>query len=130
MKKLTGLLVLLLMFSGCAKSITKLSMDYKTSSDAIREFATITAEDWEFGTGMIIGALGTKVLPVWVYEELATVSRAFDSDTEEIDDYILGYMIGLRFRLATPIIEAAIEKYAPGLMQIREVLAVLTFLGG
>jgi len=131
MRKLILFVMAGLLLSGCATSIKDMSVDYTDSSTAIREFAKISAADWQMGTGIIMGALGKEALPSWVYTEIGMVNMFIESyGADELDDYMLGYMFGLRLRLASPIIRAAIEQYAPGIMDIKEVIGVLTFLGG
>ncbi|MBU2051325.1 MAG: hypothetical protein KKH61_20450, partial [Gammaproteobacteria bacterium] len=127
MKKLI-LLSLIILMSGCAASIRDLTADYQESSSAVREFATITAEDWKLGTGIILGAIDKSLLPSWVEEEILAMNAKIDAGP--LNDFDLGYMVGLRLRLGSPILKAAIEQYAPGILGIKEVASVLSFLGG
>jgi hypothetical protein len=128
MRRLSLLVVSILFLSlGCASSIIDLTKNYQASSTAVREFATISAKDWKLGTGIIMGALGQDALPQWVSLEITRVNTWITDGP--LDDYQLGYTVGLRLRLAAPVIRAAIQQYAPQLMSIKEVVAVMAFIG-
>jgi hypothetical protein len=114
--------------SACASNIQDITDKYTSSSLAVKQFAKITSQDWLFGSGIIQGALQEPMLPKWVFEELQKVDKWF-LDGKELNDWELGYLVGLRIRLAAPIIKAAIEQYAPGILSITEVGAVLAFIG-
>ena len=130
MKRLIWLLIIAFLFlPGCATSIAKISKDYSESSDALRGFAAISAKDWMFGSGMIRGAIDPDMLPIWVNEAFDEIDKWFEDNQGELTDYQQGYLLGLRARLSTPIIQAAIEQYAPGLLNIKEVISVLAFIG-
>ena len=112
---------------GCGTSIQTLNQNYATMSADVKEFAKITSQDWLFGSGIIQGALPDYALPAWVFDELKTVDGW--AEAGEFSEWQLGYMIGVRFRLAGPIVKAGIEQYAPHLLGVTEVAAVLAFLG-
>ena len=128
MKKLFVVMMVVFFTMGCTGSIKNMSQSYSENSQVLQEFAKITAEDWLFGSGIIQGALGKDLLPVWVFDELTKIDTWF-RDHEELDNFQLGYIFGVRIRMASPIIKAAIEQYAPGLFYIQEVSAVLAFIG-
>ena len=127
MKRIIVILCLLVLTGGCAASIDNLSANYTESSAAVHQFAKITAQDWLLGSGMLAGALPADSLPAWFFEEMQKVDDW--ARAGEFDDWQLGYMMGLRVRLAGPAIKGMIEQYAPALTGITEVAAVLSFLG-
>jgi hypothetical protein len=130
MKKalLVGVLVLSLGLTACAASIQKATANYSEGSAAVKEFARITAQDWLFGSGIIQGALQEPMLPAWVFSELQKVDQWF-LEGKTLTDWEMGYIVGLRLRLAAPVVKAAIEQYAPGILNYAEVAAVLAFIG-
>lgn len=140
MKKLSILLIpLLFLLFGCStfqskQSIDQFTKDYETNSESVRKLAKVTSKDWVLGAGLIMGSLSQDQMPIWVYEELMTVTEWFmadgkyNSDTE-LNDYQLGYIVGLRFRLFGPIVKAFIEIYMPNLLQVAEVASFLLFFG-
>jgi hypothetical protein len=130
MKKALVIVVLVSMvgLAGCASSITSLNDRYTESSVALKQFAKITAQDWLFGSGIIQGALQEPMLPAWVFTELQKVDSWF-IEGKDLTDWEMGYIVGVRLRLAAPVIRAAIEQYAPGILAYTEVGAVLAFIG-
>ncbi len=139
MKRLIIFLILSIFFIGCSaiqtkQSIDKFTSDYETSSGAVRKLAEVTSKDWVLGAGLIMGSLSQDQMPIWVYEELMSVTGWFMTDGKynldiELNDYQLGYIIGLRFRLFGPVVRAFIEIYMPNLLQIAEVASFLIFFG-
>ena len=129
MKRLSFIFVALLIVGlmGCSHNINTLSDNYATSSAAVKHFAEITAGDWLFGSGIIQGAIPESAVPAWVFAELRKVDEW--AERGEFTEWELGYMIGARFRLTGPVIKSAIEQYAPQLLGINQVTAVLAFLG-
>jgi len=127
MKRLI-LLIGVFVLVGCAGSIQEISKNYSESSQAVKEFAKISVQDWLFGSGIIQGALEQDKLPSWVFAELKKIDKWVK--TGDLTEFQHGYIVGIRLRMASPIIKAAIEQYAPGLLNIREVITVLSFLGG
>jgi len=126
--KLLLITALVLAVMGCAHGINTISENYAETSQAVKDFAKISAQDWLFGSGVIQGALPEDNLPSWVYDELQKVDAWCESG-EVLTEHQLGYTVGLRLRLAGPIIRAAIEQYAPVLLNIPEVVLVLSFIG-
>lgn len=125
---LISLVILLSVFSGCATTIMDIQEDYISASASMKDFARITASDWMFGAGIIQGALPSDALPAWVSDEIGKVCLWTYMEGWP-SEYQLGYMTGLRFRLAGPIIRSAIEQYRPGLLDIREVASFLMLFG-
>ena len=123
-----ALIFLMVTVVSCASSIKSFSENYSETVTAVKDFSVITSKDWLFGSGVIRGALPTEVLPSWVYDELDKVDEWFTS-SNDLTDSQLGYIVGIRLRLAGPIIKAAINQYAPGILSIAEVSAVLAFIG-
>ena len=129
MKKSAIILTVFLMF-GCASSIMDARDDYGEMSVALRDISTLAAKDWVFASGMIQGALDSTMMPSWVFDELKMVDAWFvDGDNTELTSHQLGYINGLRMRLTGQLMRGAIEQYAPQLLGIREVAAVLSFIG-
>ncbi len=122
------LIILVLGLMACAGSIQNMNDEYSKNSIALKQFARITATDWLFGSGIIQGALQEPMLPAWVFVELKKVDAWF-IEGKNLTDWEMGYIVGLRLRLGAPVIKAAIEQYAPGLLAYTEVGAVLAFIG-
>ena len=116
----------LLFCIGCAGSITHISDNYAKTSAAVKDFALLTSKDWQFGSGIIRGAIPQDALPAWVFTELDKVDAWFGQG--ELNELQLGYIVGLRLRMAGPILEAAIRQHAPGLLLYPQVIAVLQFV--
>jgi len=121
-------LVAFFCLSACAGSMENLNANYAENSAAVKQFAKLSAQDWLFGSGIIQGALSEPMLPAWVFTELKKVDQWF-IDKQELTEWQLGYIVGLRLRMAGPIIRGAVEQYAPGILQYAEVGAVLAFIG-
>jgi hypothetical protein len=121
-------LVALFGLSACAPSIQRVNANYSESMVAVKEFAKVSAQDWLFGSGIIQGALSEPMLPAWVFAELKKVDQWF-IEGKNLTDWEMGYIVGLRLRMAGPIIRGAVEQYAPGILQYAEVGAVLAFIG-
>ena len=134
---LIGVIIIFLFTCGCVstQSIKELSLNYQENSAALKEFAQITADDWLFGSGMIQGALDANLLPAWVFEDLQEIDAWFIAKdgtviTDKVlNEFELGYITGIKFKMFSPLIRGAIEQYAPALLNVAEVVAVLTFLG-
>lgn len=122
------LVILAIGLSSCAASIQSMNDKYSESSTTLKQFARITAQDWLFGSGIIQGALQEPMLPAWVFNELKKVDAWF-IEGKDLTDWEMGYIVGLRLRLAAPVVKAAIEQYAPGILAYTEVGAVLAFIG-
>jgi hypothetical protein len=118
----------MLFLLGCATNIQDLTTQYATSSVEVKNFARISAQDWLFGSGILQGALNEQMVPVWIFDELKKVDGWFEVNAE-LTDWQLGYMVGLRLRMASPIIKTALEQYAPGVLAISQVTSVLAFIG-
>lgn len=121
-------LSLLLILPACASNMQDINQSYSEAMIEVKQFARISAQDWLFGSGILQGALPDTALPMWVFEELRKIDAWFLLG-EELTDWQLGYIVGIRLRMATPVIKAAIEQYAPGILGIAEVSAVLAFIG-
>lgn len=117
-----------LTMNGCASNIRDVSQKYTESSAELKNFARISSADWLFGSGIIQGALNEQVVPTWIFDELKKVDAWFQNN-KELSEWQMGYMVGLRIRMASPIIKAAIEQYAPGILNIAQVASVLAFIG-
>ena len=116
--------------AGCATQIKDVSQNYADASAELKKFARISAQDWLFGSGIIQGAVPQDAMPAWFFEELEKVDAWFeDNPKAELTEAQIGYIVGLRIRMAGPLIRAAIEQYAPGILAITEVGAVLAFIG-
>jgi len=115
---------------GCATQIKDVAKNYGAASEELKNFARISAQDWLFGSGIIQGAVPEDAMPAWFFEELKKVDAWFEENPKaELTEAQIGYTVGLRFRMAGPLIKAAIEQYAPGILNITEVGAVLGFIG-
>lgn len=112
--------------TGCANTINDMTVQYVETAKAVKHFAHVSAKDWLFGSGIIQGALPTAALPAWVIEELKKVDAW--AEKGKLTEYQYGYMMGVRIRLASPIIKVAIEQYAPGILNISEVGKVISFM--
>ena len=128
-KHFIPILIICLLTTGCiSKQVINLSDTFEQDAAAIKHFAVISAKTWQLGSGIIQGALPGDSLPGWVLTELNKIGEWFDTN-ETLTDFQLGYMVGIRFRMAGPIIKTAIQHYAPGILQVAEVVAVLSFIG-
>lgn len=125
------LLFMLFTFGCLASSVNELSKNYKESMQAVQQFADVTAEDWEFGMGMIFGLVPEKELPQWFIDEDKKVSKWIKEagGTAKLDKRKRGYLLTLRARMGGPTLEAVIKKYVPQLLNVREVISVLAFFG-
>ncbi len=128
MKKLGLVMVTCFMLMGCATTVQDLTKDYSESMADVKNFAKVSAEDWNFGVGLIKGSGIEPELPRWVFDELGKVGKWVNGE-KELTDEQLGYLVTVRFRMASPIIRAIFEQYAPALLGIRQVAEVLAVLG-
>ncbi len=140
MKKKLMVISMMLAFlvSGCAsaKSIKDFSKNYVENVQAVKDFAKISADDWLFGSGLLAGALSGVPNAEWIAEELEKIDKMFEDaegniiQDREFNDWELGYIMGVRARLMSPVASALIRYYLPSpLLQIAEVGIVLGFLG-
>jgi hypothetical protein len=132
MKKLFIIIALagLVACAGCATQIKDMAQNYGDASAELKNFARISAQDWLFGSGIIQGAVPQDAMPAWFFDELEKVDAWFeDNPKAELTEHQIGYIVGVRIRMAGPLIRAAIEQYAPGILTITEVGAVLAFIG-
>lgn len=128
MKKLLILLAVGILLSGCANSIKNISENYAETMDAVKNIADISAKDWLFGSGIIQAAIPAAAVPAWVINELKKVDSWF-IEKKDLSEFEIGYIVGLRLRLAGPVIVAAIRQYAPGILSIAQVSMVFAFIG-
>uniref|UniRef100_A0A6M3L3Z2 Lipoprotein n=1 Tax=viral metagenome TaxID=1070528 RepID=A0A6M3L3Z2_9ZZZZ len=124
----TIIIILCLSLAGCAGAVKDIGKDYAAASKELKQFAKITSADWLFGSGIIRGAIPEDALPKWVVSELDKIDAWFEAHTS-LTDKQLGYILGVRIRMAAPVIKAAIQQYAPGILSIAEVATVLAFIG-
>ncbi|KKL21645.1 hypothetical protein LCGC14_2443400, partial [marine sediment metagenome] len=93
-------------------------------------YAESVAAGWDLRSGIIRGALDESNAPAWVFAELDRVDAYLsDKDVANLTDKQKGEMVGLMVRLSGPVFRAAIQQYAPGLLNVANVLPVLAFLG-
>lgn len=130
-----GLLAVIFMFiglflNGCtAVHLAKMNKDYSEMSAVVKDFAKISAQEWLFGSGIIQGSLSEELLPAWVFYDLRKIDEWVKDGSDTLTDFQLGYIVGVRIKMAGPILQAAIKQYAPALLGIQEVVMVLSFIG-
>lgn len=124
MKKLLVLLLVsgMLLFSGCAflrGSAIKLSEEDMRNAEAVREIAKNLMSTWLLNSGFIRGALGSRfdTLPFEAVKAITELD-AFARSDQELNDYGLGYSLGLRVLLLSETVKLALKQFAPEVLKL------------
>ncbi len=104
---------------GCASirgDIVVLSREDLKNAATSRVVAKNLLKTWKLNSGFIRGALGTNMgqLPaqaVLAMDELDKLAEKVD-----LNDFDLGYSLGLRIRALNSIVQEAIKMYSPNLL--------------
>jgi len=94
----------------CAIDISKENIK---NAETMREVSLNCLSVWQIQSGFIKGALGSRIdeLPNEAIEAMDELDRL--AALPEKSDYELGYFLGLKVRLLSSVVQAAIEKYVP-----------------
>ncbi len=122
MKKLSIILlgIILLTAMGCAGlrgGILDLSKEDMLNADTTRQTAKNLLSTWRLNSGFIRGSLGNAI-----FEFPAEAVKAMDeldalALKATLDDFDLGYSLGLRVRILSELVANALAKYAPQVMK-------------
>ncbi len=113
-------LFLFLFSFGCSniqKGLVSLSEQDLKNAETTRTVAKNLLSTWMLNSGFIKGALGSTItqLPneaVKAMEELDKLAKKTD-----LDDYDLGYSLGVRVNILNQLVMNAIKIYAPQILQ-------------
>lgn len=138
-----GLLALVFFFgSGCAitpitQKPEKVEMSYESlvkwfaewdwkNAEATKELARTCLKSWRLNSGFIRGMLGSRFnsLPAEVVDAFDYLDELAKQPIDDIDDFELGYSLGVRVLMAWQVVLKTLEQYAP------EVLPLLPALLG
>ncbi len=113
------LTICLLLLSGCTQmrqSVIDLSVESRKNAETMREVSTSCIAVWQIQSGFLRGALGARIneLPKEVIEALDELDRI--ALMPDIDDYHIGMFLGLKVALLNSVVQVAIQKYAPDLI--------------
>lgn len=137
MKKLLILLAIVFAMTGCVTGTRPNINSLKQMSEAFDPYMNTLAEDWPQASGLIRGGLDEGCLPADMVEKMNEIDSWFQDskgdwipgDEVILNEYQLGYIVGVRIALMGPALQAIIKQYAPGLLGFPQVIAGLAFLG-
>lgn len=145
MNKIFSVLAILVLlgFAGCATMGDPVAGDTNPLdqiSQNLDPYAVILARDWPKASGLIRGGLPEGVLPANIVTKMNEIDKWFQHEDgtwfnkEEMQNISLNwyqeyYIVGARGQQIGPVLQALIQQYAPGLLNIPAVMTGLTFLG-
>jgi hypothetical protein len=120
MKKWLVMALSFLLLAGCAgmrTDIISLTKEDMKNAQTARQSAKNLLSTWMLNSGFIRGSLGNKI-----YEFPGSFLDAMDqldaiAETEDRDDFALGYSLGIRVRLLGQLVENALASYAPEVLK-------------
>jgi hypothetical protein len=86
-------------------------IDLTTVKQAVRD----CLKDWAFYMGVLKGALGPNLdnLPKQTIDCIAAISAIAQKPIDQITDEELGFILGSKVRMLSPVIRGLIEQYVP-----------------
>ena len=93
------------------------SVENMKNAETIREVSKNCLSTWSVQSGFIKGVLGSRIneLPKETIEAMDELDRL--AGLSEQSDYELGLFLGMKVRLLNSVVQAAIEKYAPEIVE-------------
>lgn len=112
---------LLLLVAGCSparQAVINISDENIKNAETIKEVAEKCRSVWLTQSGFIDGAFGNRIneLPKEAIEAKDKLDQL--AEQTELTDYELGLFLGLKVRLLGSVAQVAIEKYAPGMVDL------------
>jgi len=144
MRKGLGIIILLTAFTltGCAGFSAILNQDQvinpvEAVSQNLDPIVETLSDDWLKASGFIRGMVGVSNLPKYIVDQLDEIDGWFkDADGEwlpaecvKLNTFQKWYIAGVRVGHTGPVLQALIQKFAPGLLSLPEVITGLAFLG-
>ncbi len=118
--KIIGISLLMVMFlASCASirgDIVAFSKEDLKNATTSRTVAKNLLKTWKLNSGFIRGALGTNIdqLPQQAIQAMNELDKL--ADKKDLNDYDLGYSLGLRIRALNSVVQEAIRIYAPNIL--------------
>ena len=102
------------------KDLIKLSESDLKNAETTRIVAQNMLKTWQINSGFIKGVMGLKMmeLPAAIlnaFEELDAL--AIKAEKGKLNDFELGYSLGIRIRMLSAVVQQAINQYAPEILQ-------------
>lgn len=115
------LISLVLLLAGCQqmrKAAIDGSVENVKNAETVREVSQNCLSVWPIQSGFIKGALGYRIneLPNEAIEAIEELDRL--AELPEQSDYELGMFLGLKVRLLSSVVQVALEKYAPDVVEL------------
>lgn len=115
------ILTVLLLSAGCStarQAAIDISVEKAENIKTLREISERCKTDWLVISGFIKGALGSRMneLPNEAIEAIEELDRL--AEQELLSDYELGIFLGLKVRLLNSVVQVALEKYAPDVVDL------------
>ena len=137
MKKLLILFAIVFAMSGCATSTEYSVNPLEQISQALDPYVETLAKDWPKASGAIRGGIDPGYLPQNIVEKMDEIDSWWKdsegnwipSDEICLSEYQLWYIAGARLAHTGPVLQAIIKQYAPGLLNLPQVMSGLVFLG-
>lgn len=127
MKNSIVMLVMLvtLLVAGCSvvrQQGVDLSVENIKNAEAIREISLNCISVWPIQSGFIKGVLGDRIneLPAETLGALKELDRL--AEQTEQTDYELGWFLGTKVRILKFVIQTAIEKYVPDIVEFLKIV--------
>lgn len=130
MKKILILALAVCFFSvgGCAT--TNSGNPLQSVSENLDPYVKTLSADWLKASGFIRGYVGVENLPKKIVDQMDEIDSWFkDSEDIQLTTYQKWYIAGVRLGHTGPVLQAIIQRYAPGLLAIPEVTIGLGFVG-
>lgn len=121
----TIVLMLAIFISGCSglrSTALELSVENIENAEAVREISSNCISVWPVQSGFIKGVLGDRIneLPKETIEAIQELDRL--AEQTERTDHELGIFLGTKIRILKFIIQAAIERYVPDVVEILPII--------
>ena len=115
------MVTMLLLAAGCPpirQAALDISIEDVKNAETAREVSLNFLSVWPFQSGFIKGALGSRIneLPNEVVQAIEELDRL--AELPEQTDYELGLFLGLKVRLLNSVVQVALEKYAPDVIDL------------
>lgn len=121
MRRIVITLMVVCLLTGCSP-IRQMAIDVSTenvkNAETMREVSLNCLSVWPIQSGFIKGALGYRIneLPNEALEAIDELDRL--AELPEQSDYELGLFLGLKVRLLSSVVQVALEKYAPDVVEL------------
>ena len=114
--RILSVLILCLFLVSCA-GIQAISNEDLKNAESSRIIAKNLLSTWKLNSGFIRGALGSNIsqLPAQAVDAMNELDKL--AEKINLNDFDLGYSLGLRIRALSSIVQEAFRMYAPEILK-------------